>query len=163
MAKTHNGDHQPADGGRRRLAEHLQELRLPAFREHYQNLAQRAAQEELSYPQYLEALADRECETRTQGRIQRLCDSVAVAAGQDLGAVPAGRGCRSTVTQQLQTLLRRLVPGPPGERAGVRASRVRGRRTALLRWARNWCVQGRRCCSRRAACWCRSCWRPNAT
>ena len=55
-----------------RLADHLRELRLPAFRDHYQNQAERAAKENWGYPQYLEALAAREVEARTQGRILRL-------------------------------------------------------------------------------------------
>ena len=36
-----------------RLMEQLRELRLPAFREHFPSQAERAAQENLSYPQYL--------------------------------------------------------------------------------------------------------------
>ena len=50
-----------------RLMEQLRELRLPAFREHFPSQAERAAQENLSYPQYLEALTSLECEARTQG------------------------------------------------------------------------------------------------
>jgi DNA replication protein DnaC len=65
-----------------RLVEHLKELRLPAFRDHYQSLAERAAKEQWSYPQYLEALTTREVEMRTQGRVQRLAKASRLPAGK---------------------------------------------------------------------------------
>jgi len=54
------------------LTQQLRELRLPTFRDHFQSQAERAAKENLSYPQYLELLTNRECEARSQGRIRRL-------------------------------------------------------------------------------------------
>ena len=57
-----------------RLTEHLRELRLPAFRDHFQSQAESAAKENLSYPKYLEALTSRECEARTQSRIMTATD-----------------------------------------------------------------------------------------
>src|SRR5439155_27264960 len=65
-----------------RLTEQLRELRLPAFRDHFQSQAERAAQENLSYPQYLEALTNRECEARTQGRIRRLASASCLPTGK---------------------------------------------------------------------------------
>ncbi len=65
-----------------RLTEQLRELRLPAFRDHFQSQADRAAQENLSYPQYLEALTNRECEARTQGRIRRLATASRLLTGK---------------------------------------------------------------------------------
>src|SRR5205809_345043 len=50
----------------------LTELRLPTFREQFQALADQAAREGLSYPQYLAELVSRECQTRNHRRIQRL-------------------------------------------------------------------------------------------
>src|SRR5580692_11798085 len=54
------------------LQQMLKELRLPTFREHFQALADQAAREGLSYPQYLAELVSRECQTRNHSRIQRL-------------------------------------------------------------------------------------------
>jgi DNA replication protein DnaC len=65
-----------------RLTEQLRELRLPAFRDHSESQAERAAQENLSYPQYLEALTNRECEARTQGRIRRLATKSRLLTGK---------------------------------------------------------------------------------
>ena len=55
-----------------RLHEQLKELRLPTFREQFQPLADQAAREGLSYPQYLAELTSRECQSRNHSRIQRL-------------------------------------------------------------------------------------------
>jgi DNA replication protein DnaC len=55
-----------------RLNEQLKELRLPTFREQFQPLADRAAREGLSYPQYLAELTSRECQARNHSRVQRL-------------------------------------------------------------------------------------------
>ena len=65
-----------------RLTEQLRELRLPAFRDHFQNQAARAAQENRSYPQYLEALTNLECEARTQGRIRRMATASRLPSGK---------------------------------------------------------------------------------
>ncbi len=50
----------------------LQELHLPTMRSQFQELAQRAQQETLSYESYLLELAERECQQRRQNRIERL-------------------------------------------------------------------------------------------
>lgn len=65
-----------------RLTEQLRQLRLPTFRDHFQSHAERAAQENLSYPQYLETLTSRECEARSQGRIQRLATASRLPTGK---------------------------------------------------------------------------------
>ena len=62
----------PQDDTTERLNEQLKELRLPTFREQFQPLADRAAREGLSYPQYLAELTSRECQTRNHSRVQRL-------------------------------------------------------------------------------------------
>src|SRR5450755_3763207 len=54
------------------LNQMLKELRLPTFREQFQTLADQAAREGLSYPQYLAELVSRECQTRNHSRVQRL-------------------------------------------------------------------------------------------
>ena len=53
------------------LTERLRELQLPTFRESFEEVAQRAQQETLSYQQYLLELAQLECATRRQNRIER--------------------------------------------------------------------------------------------
>ena len=65
------------------LADQLRELRLPAFRDNYEPLARQAEQETLSYEQYLQELAIRECETRRVNRID--ASSVEAAIGEDAG------------------------------------------------------------------------------
>ena len=54
------------------LNEQLRQLRLPAFRECYEELAHRAAKETLSYEQYLLELTKLESEHRRVRRIERL-------------------------------------------------------------------------------------------
>ena len=101
MAKTRTDPTAPTVATR--LAEHLRELRLPAFRDHFQNQAERAAKEEWSYPQYLEALATREVETRTQGRILRLAKASRLLAGKSWDAFQWSR-VPKLVAQQMQSL-----------------------------------------------------------
>ncbi len=105
-----------------RLTEHLRELRLPAIRDHFQSQADRAAKDSLSYPQYLEALTSRECEARTQSRIQRLLRHSRLARGKTWDQFQWARLPR-LVQQQLHSLrdgafLKRcenvLVFGKPG-------------------------------------------------
>lgn len=55
-----------------RLTEHLKMLHLPAFRECFEEEADRATREGLSHEQYLLELAEREVETRRQSRVARL-------------------------------------------------------------------------------------------
>lgn len=54
------------------LAEHLRQLRLPAFRDHYEDAARQAEQHDRSYEQYLLELARRECQARQANRIETL-------------------------------------------------------------------------------------------
>jgi DNA replication protein DnaC len=54
------------------LAGCLKELRLPAFRQGYEELARQARQGSLSYERYLLSLAQRECCERRNNRIERL-------------------------------------------------------------------------------------------
>jgi DNA replication protein DnaC len=86
-----------------RLVEHLKELRLPAFRDHYQSLGERAAKEQLGYPQYLEALTTREIEMRTQGRIQRLAKASRLPSGKSWETFQWSR-VPKIVMQQMQSL-----------------------------------------------------------
>src|ERR1700729_962909 len=86
-----------------RLTEQLRDLRLPAFRDHFQGQADQAARENLSYPQYLEALTNRECEARTQGRIRRLATASRLPSGKTWDQFRWSR-LPKTVQQQFQSL-----------------------------------------------------------
>ena len=76
--KTSSGrrKRQPAAMNRPKLNGHLteqfRELRLPMFREHFEGMAERAIQEEMSHAEYLAELTDLECQTRRESRISRL-------------------------------------------------------------------------------------------
>lgn len=50
----------------------LLELRLPTFRDRFEEVAHRAVQETLSYEQYLLELTNRECEDRRTRKVERL-------------------------------------------------------------------------------------------
>jgi len=50
----------------------LLELRLPTFRDRFEEVAQRAVQETLSYEQYLLELSGRECDDRRIRKVERL-------------------------------------------------------------------------------------------
>ena len=86
-----------------RLTEQLRELRLPAFRDHFPSQAERAAKENWSYPQYLEALASLECEARTQGRVRRLMTASRLPTGKTWDQFRWSR-LPKTVQQQFQAL-----------------------------------------------------------
>ena len=85
------------------MQNHLRELRLPAFRDHFQSQAERAAKESLSYPQYLEALTSREVEARTQGRIRRLAKASRLPSEKTWDQFQWQR-LPKTVQQQLHSL-----------------------------------------------------------
>ena len=86
-----------------RLTEQLRELRLPAFRDHFQSQAQRAAQENWSYSQYLQTLTNRECEARAQGRIRRLAAASRLPLGKTWDQFKWSR-LPKAAQQQFQTL-----------------------------------------------------------
>jgi DNA replication protein DnaC len=79
----------------------LRELRLPAFREHYEPLAQRAAQETLSYEMYLLELAQRECQGRLNNRIETMLRQ---------SRLPLEKNLESFQLKRLPTKVSRQVP-----------------------------------------------------
>ncbi|MCK4600859.1 MAG: IS21-like element helper ATPase IstB, partial [Phycisphaerae bacterium] len=89
---------------RAQLLEHLKELRLPAMRNCYEQEAQRAQQETLSYEQYLFELAGRECEARRQYRVERFLGESRLPLDKSLDAFDMKRLPRK-VAQQIRTLL----------------------------------------------------------
>ena len=148
--------------GRRRLAEYLKELHLPAFRSSYEELARQAQQEGLSYEQYLLGLAQRECQERRNHRVERLLRQSRLPLEKSWPALDLKR-LPAKVVQQARTLLegsfvdRRenvLVFGPPGSGKTHLLSALA---QELVRSGRQRAVRGS------AACWCRICWWPSGT
>ena len=89
---------------RTQLVEHLKELRLPAMRDCFEEEAQRAQQETLSYEQYLFELAGRECQARRQHRVERFLRESRLPIDKSLDAFEMKRMPRK-VAQQVRTLL----------------------------------------------------------
>ena len=50
----------------------FKELRMPTFRDQFEQVAMRAEAEDLSYLDYLSELTTLECQARREGRIKRL-------------------------------------------------------------------------------------------
>jgi len=86
-----------------RLNEQLKELRLPTIREQFQPLAERAAREGLSYPQYLAELTSRECQARNHSRVQRLLRNSRLLPGKTWDQFQWSR-VPLQVARQLQSL-----------------------------------------------------------
>ena len=89
---------------RTQLVEHLKELRLPAMRDCYEQEAQRAQQETLSYEQYLFELAQRECQARCQHRVERFLLESRLPIDKNLDAFDMKR-LPHKAAQQVRTLL----------------------------------------------------------
>ena len=89
---------------RSRLIEYLKELKLPAMRDGFEQEAQRAQQETLSYEQYLFELAERECQARRQHRVERFLRESRLPLDKSLEAFELKRMPRKVV-QQVRTLL----------------------------------------------------------
>lgn len=82
----------------------MKELRLPSFREHYQDVAQRAAQESFSYEQYLWELVSQECQTRRRNRIATLQRQSKLPSEKTLESFELKR-LSAKLKRQVQTLL----------------------------------------------------------
>jgi DNA replication protein DnaC len=93
----------PTSDTTERLNEQLKELRLPAFREQFQSLADQAAREGLSYPQYLAELTSRECQARNHSRVQRLMRNSRLLQGKTWDQFQWSR-VPLQVARQLQSL-----------------------------------------------------------
>jgi len=86
-----------------RLDTHLRELRLPAFREAYEEEARRAEAESFSYEQYLLELVQRECEDRRQHRVERNLRASRLPTDKTLSGFDLKR-LPTKVRQQVQSL-----------------------------------------------------------
>lgn len=89
---------------RSQLIDDLKELRLPAMRDCFEEQAQRAQQETLSYEQYLFELTRRECEARRQHRVERFLHESRLPLDKSLDAFDLKRLPRKAALQ-LKTLL----------------------------------------------------------
>ena len=86
-----------------RLADQLKELRLPTFRELYPLVAEQAARENWTHPQFLLELTQKECQARHQNRIERLLRNSNLLAGKTWEQFQWSR-LPLHVTQQFETL-----------------------------------------------------------
>ncbi len=86
------------------LIAHLKELRLPTMRVRFEELAQKARQEDMSYEAYLLALLQEERETRWHSRIERLLRSSRIPREKSLEALDL-KCLGRKVTLQVRTLL----------------------------------------------------------
>jgi len=86
------------------LMESLKELRLSTIRECYEQEAQRAQQESLSYERYLLGVTQQECEVRRQKRIERFLRESKLPLEKNMASFDRGRLTRK-VQQQISTLL----------------------------------------------------------
>jgi len=85
------------------MTDQFRELRLPSFRDHFQETATRAATENLSHLDYLSELTTRECETRREGRIRRLMTRSRLPLGKTWESFDFAR-LPLSVKRQLETL-----------------------------------------------------------
>ena len=85
------------------LTDQFRELRLPSFRDHFQQSAIRATTENLSHLEYLAELTTLECQTRQQGRIKRLMRNSKLPLEKTWDSFNFGR-LPLNVKQQLETL-----------------------------------------------------------
>ena len=82
----------------------LKELRMPTMRECYQEEAERARQETLSYERYLLELLRREAEVRRQNRIERLLRQSKLPLDKNLASFELKR-LPLSVRQQIKVML----------------------------------------------------------
>jgi DNA replication protein DnaC len=91
-------------GLKRELEEHLKELRLPAMRASYADLAQKAEAEQSGYPEYLHSLAAEECAARRQNRIEGFLRESRLPLEKNLAALDLKR-LPKKATLQMKVLL----------------------------------------------------------
>jgi DNA replication protein DnaC len=86
------------------LTEQLKELHLPAMRAGFEELARQAQQESQSYEQYLLGLAERECQSRRDNRVERLLRDSRLPPEKSLQTLDLKR-LPPKVVQQVRALL----------------------------------------------------------
>ena len=85
------------------MTDQFRALRLPSFRDHFQEAASRAATENLSHLDYLSELTTLECEARREGRIRRLLTRSRLPLGKTWESFDFER-LPLNVKRQLETL-----------------------------------------------------------
>ena len=113
------------------LMENLKELHLPAMRECFEQAAQQAEKETLSYEQYLLQLIRAGVRVATAESHRRAVARVGAAAGEDDGELRPEAFTRQGRTTT-EGAVGRQLPGSQGELAAVRESR-RGQEPLAMR------------------------------
>ncbi len=91
-------------GVKKQLEEYLRELHLPTVREHFEEVARNAQQEELSYERFLLELVELESQVRRENRIQRWMRQSKLPPEKDLASFELKR-VPAKVRRQVKTLL----------------------------------------------------------
>ena len=91
-------------GGSKQLEGYLRELHLPTVREHLEEVARKAQQEELSYEQFLLELVELESQVRRENRIHRRMRQSKLPPEKDLASFELKR-IPAKVRRQVKTLL----------------------------------------------------------
>jgi DNA replication protein DnaC len=91
-------------GVKKQLEEYLRELHLPTVREHFEEVARNAQQEELSYERFLLELVELESQVRRENRIQRWVRQSKLPAEKDLASFELKR-VPAKVRRQVKALL----------------------------------------------------------
>ena len=135
------------------LAACLQELHLPAVKKQVRGGGPATASAETwSYPDYLRELMEGEDASSGGSTASSGC-----CRSRSCRWRRAGRRWtrKARLPPRWCSSCKRLVSGdlvdPPRERAGLRSTGFRGRRTPWRRWRKNWCELAGGCCSRRCS------------
>ena len=91
-------------GVKKQLEEYLRELHLPTVREHFEEVARKAQQEELSYERFLLELVELESQVRRENRIHRRMRQSKLPPEKDLASFELKR-VPAKVRRQVKTLL----------------------------------------------------------
>ena len=137
------------------LTQSLKYLHLPTVRQCYEEVAQQAEREPLSYERYLHELIQRECEERQENRISKMLRESQLPLEKSLAAFDTKR-LPSKAARQMRSLL----DGGFLERTEnvlVFGNPAAARRTCYRPSARSWSDEGTACCLPAARCSCSSC------
>jgi DNA replication protein DnaC len=91
-------------GVEKQLEEYLRELHLPTVRDHFEEVARNAQQEELSYERFLLELVELESQVRRENRIRRWMRQSKLPPEKDLASFELKR-VPAKVRRQVKTLL----------------------------------------------------------
>ena len=143
------------------LTQSLKYLHLPTVRQCYEELAQQAERESLSYERYLHELIQRECEERQENRITKMLRESQLPLEKSLAAFDTKR-LPSKAARQMRSLL---------DGASLREPKTywfseipaAARRTCYRPSAKSWSDKDTACCFQLRDARAASCWPPNET